>query len=395
MQFHRILPLVLLLGVTGAAAAQTAPEIRLDGAPESVFEWREDACEPNDFVDAPARAFRTADGVRLFASHFVTRGMSGPDGDHLTHDCAVVFRGGKSPEPADYSDFSWLISPYALGDGKVFALVHNEYQGHRRPERCHAGEYHACWENSVTWAMSEDDGRSFQVAPADRRVIAAPPWRYDSGRQRPGGYFNPTNILKVDDAYYALVWARAYRDQPQGACVLRTPRLDDPEAWRAWGGDGYDVTFADPYSQDIAGPSRHVCAPVGVGVFRSAPSSLVRDSASGLFLALQAINKPIGDGRTAPGIWVTASPDLIHWSPLRLVWSVPVWGPRGCNAARPFTDWSVAYPALIDFSSPSVNFETVSDAAWLYFTRYRLDDCAIGKDRSLWRVRVRIAPGEG
>lgn len=306
MHFRRVLPLALLLTLTGAAAAQTAPEISLAGAPESVFEWRSDACEPNDFVDAPARAFRTKDGVRLFASHFVTRGMSGPDGDHLTHDCAVVFRAAQNPDPAAYSDFAWLISPYALGDGKVFALVHNEYQGHRRPERCPAGDYHACWENSVTWAMSDDDGRSFQEAPPGRRMIAAPPWRYDRDRNRPGGYFNPTNILKVDDAYYALVWARAYRDQPQGACVLRTTRLDDPAAWRAWDGHDYTIAFADPNRETIADPSRHVCAPVGVDVFRSAPSSIVRDSASGLFLALQAINNPVGGGQTVPGIWVTA-----------------------------------------------------------------------------------------
>jgi hypothetical protein len=393
--FQRAIPMVSLLTLSGAAAAQSAPEISLIGDPESVFEWRDDSCEPNDFPDAPARAFRTADGVRLFASHFVARGMSGPDGDHLTHDCAVVFRGERSPDPADYSDFAWLMSPYALGGGKVFALVHNEYQGHRRPERCAAGDYHACWENSITWAMSEDDGRSFQEAPLDRRLIAALPWRYDRERDRPGGYFNPSNILKVDGAYYALAWARPYRGQQGGACVLRTTRLDDPSAWRAWDGHGYSVTFADPYHETIADPSRHVCAPVGVGVFRSAPSSIVRDSASGLFFALQAINKPVGGGQTAPGIWVSASRDLIDWSPLRLVWSVPVWGPRGCNAARPFTTWSVAYPALIDFASPSANFETVSDTAWLYFTRYRLDSCAIGKDRSLWRVRVRIAPGEG
>jgi hypothetical protein len=53
----------------------------------------------------------------------------------------------------------------------------------------------------------------------------------------------------------------------------------------------------------------------------------------------------------------------------------------------------VAYPALVDFASPTANFETVSDTSWLYFTRYRLDACAIGKDRSLWRVRVRIGAG--
>src|SRR3546814_15122991 len=114
--------------------------------------------------------------------------------------------------------------------------------------------------------MSDVDGGSFREAPADRRVIAAPPWRYDRGRRRPGGYFNPTNILKVDGAYYALVWARAYRDQPQGACVLRTPRLDDPKAWRAWDGRCSGVPFVHPYAQAIPAPSPHGCLPVGLAI---------------------------------------------------------------------------------------------------------------------------------
>ncbi len=398
MRFLRILLMVppiafgLGAGARGEAPA-AAPEITLVGEPESVFEWRDDACEPNDFTDSPARAFRTRDGIRLFASHFVTRGLSGPDGDHLAHDCAVVFRGDMSADPADYSDFGWLISPYALGDGKVFALVHNEFQGHRRRTICPAGDYHACWENAVTWAMSRDDGRSFQAPPSDRRMIAALPWRYDGRRERPAGYFNPTNIVAVDGAYYALVWARAYRDQREGVCVLRTTQLDDPAAWRAWDGSGYGTSFADPYRGPVADPSRHLCTPVGVGVFRSAPSSLVRDEVSGLFLALQASNLPVGGGQTAPGVWVSASRDLIEWTKPQAVWNVPVWGPRGCDAARPYTAWSVAYPALIDFDSPTANFETVSGTSWLYFTRYRLDGCAIGKDRSLWRVRVRVGEG--
>jgi hypothetical protein len=401
MRLLSALATLLLLALTAPAARATAPDapdITLTGEPEPVFEWSRDACEPNDFTDQPARAFRTRDGVRLFASHFVTRGLSGPDGDHLRHDCAVAFRGDMSPDPADFSDFGWLISPYALGDGRVFALVHNEFQGHRRPSICPAGDYHACWENAVTWAMSEDDGRTFQAAPRGRRVIAALPWRYERGRgdrsrDRPGGYFNPTNIVAADGAYYALVWARPFRDQKEGACVLRTTRLDDPAAWRAWDGTGYTITFANPYEGDVDDPARHLCEPVGAEVFRSAPSSLVRDEGSGLFLALQASNLPVGSGQTVPGVWVSASRDLIEWSKPEVVWNVPVWGPQGCNPARPYAAWSVAYPALIDFASPTANFETVSDTSWLYFTRYRLDACAIGKDRSLWRVRVRIGAG--
>jgi hypothetical protein len=394
---YLVIPAILLLALIRVAAApgDAAPSVALVGEPQPVFEWSRDACEPNDFVDAPARAFRTADGVRLFASHFAARAMSGPDGDHLAHDCTVAFRGAQSGDPAQFSDFAWLMSPYALGDGKVFALVHNEFQGHRYDGLCAADEYHPCWENTVTWAMSVDDGRSFQAPPVERRLIAGLPWRYDRNRDRPGGYFNPSNIVAMDGAWYALAWARPYRDQQGGVCVLRSTRLDDPTAWRAWDGSGYTISFVDPNRRTVDDPDRHVCAPVGVDVFRSAPSSLVRDEASGLFLALQASNMPEPGGGSTPGIWVSASRDLIDWSPLALAWGVPVWGPQNCDARNPTVAWSVAYPSLIDFDSPTPNFETVSGTAWLYFTRYRLEACAIGKDRSLWRVRVQIGESDG
>ena len=396
MKHPSLILLAALIGAATALAAASAapapPPIIVIGAPEPVFDWSHHACEPNDFADSPARAFRTGEGLRLFASHFAARPMSGRDGDHLIHRCAVAFQGEKSADPAEYSDLSWLVSPYALGGGRVFAVVHNEFQGHRHPGTCAAGQYRPCWENSITWAMSEDDGASFEAPPADRRMIAAPPWRYDGGRDRPGGYFNPSNIVAFDGGWYALAWARPYRAQKGGACVLRTTRLDDPAAWRAWDGKGFNARFADPYRERVDDPAAHVCTPVGTNAFRDAPSSLVRDEASGLFLALQAVNMPDPNGGPAvAGVWLSASRDLIAWSAPRLVWQVAVWEPRDCGGA----DWSIAYPSLIDFDSETLNLETVEGEAWLYFTRYGLTDCRIGKDRSLWRVRVSVGSAEG
>ena len=385
------LPLLIILGDPEAlhqTAPTAPPSIAVAGRPEPVFDWAREACEPHDFADAPARAFRAPDGtIRLFASHYVARAMTGPDGDSLRHGCAVAFRGEGSGAPRDYSDLSWLMSPYVLPDGRVFALVHNEFQGHRHPGRCAADAYRPCWENAVTWAISTDGGRTFHAPPAERRVIAALPWRYDGDRDRPGGYFNPSNIVAHEGAWYALVWARPYRDQAGGVCVLRTTRLDDPSAWRAWDGKSFEARFVDPYRSEVEDPKRHLCAPVGTGVFRDAPSSLVRHPESGLFLALQAVNMPDPEGGPPlAGVWVSASPDLLAWSEPRLVWRVSVWRPAECRMG-----WSVSYPSLIDFGSPTPNFETVSDHPWLYFTRYRLDeDCRIGQDRSLWRVPVTI-----
>jgi hypothetical protein len=67
------------------------PEVEVTGSEQVVFDWSQDACEPADIPDIPARAFRDAQGrVQLIASHYVNRRMTGPDLDHLTHDCSVI-----------------------------------------------------------------------------------------------------------------------------------------------------------------------------------------------------------------------------------------------------------------------------------------------------------------
>ena len=48
------------------------------GSEKIVFDWTTDRCEDLDIPDAPARAFRDADGnVQLIASHSVNRRMIG------------------------------------------------------------------------------------------------------------------------------------------------------------------------------------------------------------------------------------------------------------------------------------------------------------------------------
>jgi hypothetical protein len=83
------------------------------GLEEKVFDWSQGAYAPDDIPDIPARAFRDAQGrVQLIASHYTNCRMSGPDLDHLTHDCGVIMPSHYDPDPAKFDDRGWLHSTY-------------------------------------------------------------------------------------------------------------------------------------------------------------------------------------------------------------------------------------------------------------------------------------------
>ena len=49
-----------------------------------------------------------------------------------------------------------------------------------------------------------------------------------------------------------------------------------------------------------------------------------------------------------------------------------------------------AYPSLLDPDSPSRNFDTVGDRAYLYLTRFNMTDCKLPMNRDLVRYPVKI-----
>ena len=88
------------------------PPLALVGEQETVFDFTEDACSPIDITDAPARAFRDADGqVHLIASHYVTRAMVGPSLDTVRHDCRRVMVSDLDGDPARFDDREWITAP--------------------------------------------------------------------------------------------------------------------------------------------------------------------------------------------------------------------------------------------------------------------------------------------
>src|SRR5207244_3759303 len=138
------------------------------------------------------------------------------------------------------------------------------------------------------------------------------PYPYDAAFRRHVGYFNPSNIVEHEGYLYATVFATAAGAQRGGNCLLRTDRIADPRAWRAWDGRGFAVSFVDPYEEKVADPARHVCAPVGAGW----PFwSLVRHRNTGAFIALMMGETP----EFGAGIYYATSRNLLDWSAPRLL----------------------------------------------------------------------------
>jgi hypothetical protein len=377
-------------GSRQASELREAVSVEVTGPEEVVFDWSKSACEPGDIPDTPARAFRDAqERVQLIASHYVNRRMVGPDLNHLTHDCTVIMSSHYAPDPAKFNDHEWLHSTYTPDGTRIFALVHNEYEGDTHPGQCSSGGYLKCWYNAVTLAVSTNGGASFEHTRPPTHLVAAIPYRYvpDSG---PAGIFNPSNIVRnaTDGYYYALLRVeQRYKAQPQGICVFRTADLADPESWRAWDGSGFNVRFIDPYLGAGEDPASHVCQPVSYDEIQLMVESLTFNTYLDRYLL---VGKAVGPGRkgeTASGIYYSTSNDLVHWTPRRLIMEVE--SPHADKCQPPLDP--VAYPSVLDPDSTSRNFETTDKRAYLYFTRSNYKSCRGFLNRDLVRMPIEFS----
>jgi hypothetical protein len=369
-------------GGDSGGIASPLESISIAGREQTVFDWSRDACEPRDIPDAPARAFRDASGrVQVIASHYVNRRWVGPDLGHVRHRCEVIMRSGYDPRPESYDDREWIASTYTLDGRTIYALVHDEYQGYNHPGACSTGELARCWYNAITFARSDDAGRTYLQPDGPAKLIATAPYRYvpDAGSY---GLFTPSNVVyrRSDRHYYALARVGEYRAQADGACLLRTTRLDDPASWRAWDGSGFGTRFIDPY-RDRSSPVDHTCVPVARAQIERMSMSLTWNTFIKRYLLVGEEDGPRAGERI--GFYYSTSPDLIHWSDRRLLREVEAPWTFECGDRQPVTN-----PSLLDPASRSRNFETSGRRPWLFFTRFHYEGCEQTLDRDLVRVPV-------
>ncbi|WP_156410271.1 hypothetical protein [Bosea sp. Root381] len=373
-----------LLALAWPAAAEPA-RYRVELVPgaqeETVFAWSRERCEQWHIPDAPLRAFRNEAGeVVAFASHHRNRAMLGAGLDRIKTSCAVSFQAKNDPDPSAFSDFSWIAATWTPNGRDVFALMHDEYHADKHPGACRFKEAMKCWYNVVTAASSHDGGQSF-TADQPPSVVAAPAFRQEVGQGRHRGFFNPSNIVQHDGAWYALIATTGGEEQKRGVCLYRTTDLADHTSWRGFDGTDFTLPAVDPYRGDVS--TAKPCQPL-----KNLPTtvgSVTRHEPSGRWLAVFHLGpdprRNVEGGRVAYS-W---SNDLRNWSPLETLLTHPTMWSKDC--ADPYR---YAYGAVADPDSSSRNFETTGDEAFLFMTKIRVNGCRIGPDRDLVRIKLRI-----
>jgi hypothetical protein len=365
-----------------------SPTVAVVGPERIVFDWSRSACGPLDYPDLPARAFRDSRSrVQLIASHHVTRRMIGPDVDHLRHECRPVFSSHRNPRPGAFNDREWIGATRTSDGETVYALVHDEYQGHTHPGRCPSRQYTKCWYNALTLAVSRNGGASFAHARAPRHLVASIPYPYrpDAG---PFGLLQPSNIVwrAADRHYYVLFLAFGYRAQPRGSCLMRTQNLADPRSWRAWDGSGFRTRFENPYLRRLD-PRAHVCRPIDPDRISEMSQSLTYSTYYKRFLLVGTAGAyDPGKRRDVWGIYYSLSDDLVHWSQRKLIREAELPWTYRCGDRDP-----IVYPSVIDPRSRSRNFQTTGKRAYLYFTRFNYTSCRQPSDRDLVRVPIEFS----
>ena len=359
-----------------------APRVSLvfAGLPEIVFARKTDACDGHDVPDAPLRAFRDADGrVAAFGMHHVNRALRGASLDALKLDCRIVLASGHKSDPALHDDYSWIAATWSDDGKNLAALIHQEYHANDHAGRCAFRDMLPCWNNSVLAATSADGGRSF-TRGKNSPVVAAYPYKQETGQGRHRGFFNPSNIFSDGEWKYTFIATTGWSGQKHGACLFRTKTPGDATSWRAWDGKDFTAHAGDVYA-GTADPLK-TCQPIAP--FVTPVGAVVRHLPSGAWVAvLQAARHDVFFSE--PGIWVTASRDLFRWSKPRLVMAGKTLYDDPCQAGQ-----LISYPSLLDSQSPARNFDTSGDVADLYYATLRVDGCRVTSDRDLMRRKVRF-----
>ncbi len=378
----------LRVGLLAFALAGAALAVRAGPAPtleavdpakmEPVFLWTRDRCAEDDIPDAPLRAVRLhGPNTLAFATHEQNRRFVGADLEALRRDCRIVFSGQHSDKPEDYSDRVWISALWSEDGRTIFALGHDEYQGHRHPNRCRFSTYLECWYNAIVSLRSDDGGQTF--ARVGERPVATIPIRQDVDQGHARGFFEPSNIVKRGVAFVTLIRTGPEGPQKAGTCLFRTDDLARPESWRLFDGEGFSANV-DPYGDDVS--DSKPCAPLKG--LRGSVGSVAYVSALGLYIAVSAFGSKIS---SESGFYYSVSTDLIHWSEGRLFLALPTPWSAACGQDR------FVYPSLVDPHSSSRNFDVIGGDPYLYFVRQHFEGCHGTMQRDLLRMRLRLVGG--
>jgi hypothetical protein len=367
------------------------PVLKIVGAEEIVYDWTIHRCQQDTIPDLAVHAFRDSNGqVSLPLNHLTTYRMIGLDLNSVAIDCnAPINQSTSNADPSQYSDKEWLSGFYTEDGETIYALVHNEYQGHTHPGQCPQASYFPCWSNTITLSISTDSGQTFQHASvAPSHYVAGLPYQYEAGAG-PEGTRGPSNIIKGKDGYfYNFFNAIGHHSDNQWVCLMRTNNLSDPASWRFWDGADFSGRFIDRYQEEPAEPLNHLCTPLDQDdIGHDLANSILFNTDMDRYILVGISADHIG-GREVWGFYYSFSHNLVDWTRRKLLIEMSLPWTVGNSGS----DISHLYPSLLDPDSASLSFETVDEFAYLYFTRHNFGQGSL--DRDLIRVPVRFFPSE-
>ena len=191
---------VLFLHITNIAQAQLIYPGTVDTLTgvEMVFDFSAQGIA-NDYPDAAARAFRDARGqIQMLASHYDCYRLKGTDFTTLTRDYAngPVYTSSLNATYSNFNQNLWIAAPYTTDGVNIHSLVHAEFNGPTT----------ANWHNAITYASSNDTGKTYTQAASPNHLGLSWPYTYLAG-SGPCVFFGPSNIMHypLDGYYYFLI----------------------------------------------------------------------------------------------------------------------------------------------------------------------------------------------
>jgi hypothetical protein len=356
----------------GYCGATDFPVFSVVGRERVLFSYDRDRCDDSDIPDNPLRAFRREDGkVVAFSTHYVNRRFIGASILEMKRDCREVFAGRHAEDPAQFNDRTWITSTLTADGRTILALGHNEYQADKFPGRCKFRTYSACWYNAIVPLSSSDGGQSFsRVDEEEALPIAAPPFKSEENEGKPRGYFNPTNFVSYQGAFYVLISQSGFNGVNSGPCLFRLDKVSGG-TWDVFDGNGFVRSSGNPYT-DLQPPRS--CAPVQS--LTGAVGSIAQIDGTDIFAAFSIVNDAVD---------VYYSRDLFHWSdPSKLMDVVPYWS-QGCAA-----EYKYNYASVLDPTSKDRNFGTLARSPYLFLVRMK---CSASGDRDLVVLQLKISSG--
>ncbi|TCZ56595.1 hypothetical protein [Roseicella aquatilis] len=349
------------------------------GEVRTLYHWATDRCEDEFIPDAPARAFRRADGrMTLLATHRENWALVGQDFTSLKPSCRSVLR--SSEHRREGAGRLWIEATWTHDGRHIAALVSQDLEEPTRREGCEKrGLPGRCWLNNILAARSADMGESFSLLAPSERMVATLGDRYPPGAQARFGAFTTSNIVRQGDAYFMIAYVQGEGVQQAGNCLFRTDDPFQPGRWRGWDGQGFAADLGVP-------GGRQSCTPLPSRALPGEVRSLTYDTRHATWLAVFRARLALpGDAQPVPGFYVAQSPDLLHWQAPRRIVAAPT------RARIDDPDIVANYPSLLDPGSKSRNFDTIdSGRPVLLYTVQHLQAGRGSMNRDLRYLPLRV-----